>query len=41
MGDQNTGHLSPEAVLREGGWNPVFARVLLIEEHDGHAVGPY
>jgi hypothetical protein len=38
MGDQNTGHLSPEAVLREGGWNPVFARVLLIEEHDGHAV---
>jgi hypothetical protein len=38
MGDENTEHLSPEIVLSEGGWNSAFARVLLIEEHDGHAV---
>jgi hypothetical protein len=38
MNDQSNGTLSTEIVLREGGWNRNFARVLLIEEHDGQAV---
>lgn len=38
MRDESGGSLSPGIVLSEGGWNRDFARVLLIEEHDGQAV---
>jgi hypothetical protein len=38
MGDTSNGGLSPDTVVGEGGWNRNFARVLLIEEHDGQAV---
>lgn len=38
MDDANTGSLSPEVVLSEGGWNRNFARVLLVEEYDEQAV---
>lgn len=31
-------HLSEEVVVSRGGWNQNFARVLLIEEHDGQAI---
>lgn len=36
--DEGNVSLAPEVVLSEGGWNRNFARVLLIEEHDGQAV---
>lgn len=38
MRDDSGGSLSPGVVLSAGGWNRDFARVLLIEEHDGQAV---
>ena len=37
MDDESTGSLSREVILSDG-WNLNFARVLLIEEHDDHAV---
>jgi hypothetical protein len=36
--DDGIGELSPEAVVREGGWHPAYARVLLIEQDDDLAV---
>jgi hypothetical protein len=30
--------LSPDVVIRSGGWDPRYARVLLIEEDDGQAL---
>lgn len=38
MDDESIRSLSPEVILSKGGWNQNFARVLLIEEHDGQAV---
>jgi hypothetical protein len=36
--NEGAGHLTPGAVLADGGWNENYARVLLIEEYRGQAI---
>jgi hypothetical protein len=38
MSDGASAALSPETVIRRGGWNPRYARVLLIEHDDDQAL---
>jgi len=38
MTDESAGSLTSDLVISEGGWDPRWARVLLIGEHDGLAV---
>jgi hypothetical protein len=38
MDDRTNAALSPDVVIRSGGWDPRYARVLLIEEDDGQAL---
>jgi len=38
MDDGTTAALSPDVVIRYGGWDPRYARVLLIEHDDDQAL---